>query len=107
MLVPRAALDEVGLFDEEFLLYGEELDFASRLRDAGWTVLFTPEVEILHELGVSTGRSRRMVLRHSTSIYRYYRKHRARGWRRLTLPLAWGTLRLRAEIAWLMGRVAG
>jgi N-acetylglucosaminyl-diphospho-decaprenol L-rhamnosyltransferase len=107
MLVPREAFDDVGIFDESFLLYGEELDFASRLRDAGWTVLFTPAVEILHELGVSTGRSRRMTLRHSASIYRYYRKHRARGWRRLTLPLAWVTLRLRAEIAWLIGRFAG
>ena len=48
-----------GLLDEGFSLYGEELDIATRLRAAGWTVLFTPEVEILHEGGVSTGRSRR------------------------------------------------
>ena len=100
MLVPRAAFDDVGLLDESFLLYGEELDLATRLRDAGWTVLFTPEVEILHELGVSTGRSRRMTLMHSASIYRYYRKHRANGWRRLTLPAARLVLRLRAEVAW-------
>jgi N-acetylglucosaminyl-diphospho-decaprenol L-rhamnosyltransferase len=106
MLIPRAALDEVGSFDESFLLYGEELDMATRLRDAGWSVLFTPGIEILHAIGVSTGRSRRMSVMHSASIYRYYRKHRARGWRRLTLPLAWTALRVRAEIAWLRGRVA-
>jgi len=105
MLFPRAALDDVGLLDEAFLLYGEELDVATRLRDAGWDVLFTPVVEILHEIGVSTGRSRRMSLMHSASIYRYYRKHRAAGWRRLTLPFAWLVLRLRAEIAWLAGKV--
>ncbi len=104
MLVPRAALDAVGLLDESFLLYGEELDLATRLRDAGWTVLFTPEVEVLHELGVSTGRSRRMTLMHSASVYRYYRKHRADGWRRLTLPVARLALRLRAEVTWLGGR---
>lgn len=107
MLFPREAFDDVGLFDESFLLYGEELDIATRLRDAGWSVLFTPEVEILHEIGVSTGRSRRMTLMHSASIFRYYRKHRARGWRRLTLPLAWAALRLRAEIAWARGRSEG
>jgi N-acetylglucosaminyl-diphospho-decaprenol L-rhamnosyltransferase len=104
MLLPRAALDAVGLLDEQFLLYGEELDLATRLRDASWTVLFTPAVEVLHELGVSTGRSRRMTLMHSASIYRYYRKHRARGWRRLTLPIAQLALRLRAEVAWFGGR---
>jgi N-acetylglucosaminyl-diphospho-decaprenol L-rhamnosyltransferase len=107
MLLPRRVFDEVGMLDESFLLYGEELDLATRLRDAGWAILYTPEVEVLHALGVSTGRSRRMTVMHSTSIYRYYRKHRAAGWRRLTLPFAWTALRARAEIAWLMGRFAG
>lgn len=107
MLVPRKAFDEVGMLDEDFFLYGEELDLATRLRAAGWSVLFTPEVEIIHEIGVSTGRSRRVLLMHSASAYRYYRKHRAAGWRRLTLPLAWTLLRLRAEIAWLARRFAG
>ena len=107
MLVPRKVFDEVGMLDESFLLYGEELDLATRLRDAGWSVLYTPDVEVLHAVGISTGRSRRMSVMHSTSIYRYYRKHRAAGWRRLTLPLAWTALRARAEIAWLRGRLAG
>ena len=80
---------------------------ATRLRGAGWSVLFTPEVEVLHEIGVSTGRSRRMSVMHSASIYRYYRKHRAAGWRRLTLPVAWVALRVRAELAWMRGRFAG
>jgi N-acetylglucosaminyl-diphospho-decaprenol L-rhamnosyltransferase len=107
MLLPRKVFDEVGMLDESFLLYGEELDLATRLRDAGWSVLFTPKVEVIHALGVSTGRSRRMTVMHSASIYRYYRKHRAAGWRKLTLPLAWTALRARAEIAWLRGRFAG
>ncbi len=85
----------------------EELDMATRLRDAGWSVLFTPDVEVLHALGVSRGRSRRMSVMHSTSVYRYYRKHRAAGWRKLTLPFAWTALRARAELAWLVGRFAG
>ena len=107
MLVPRKVFDEIGLLDESFLLYGEELDLATRLRHAGWSVLFTPEIEILHALGVSTGRSRRMTVMHSASIYRYYRKHRAAGWKKLTLPFAWLALRARAEVAWLWGRIAG
>ena len=105
MLMPRAALEVVGGFDEAFPLYGEELDMASRLRDAGWSVLYTPEVEVIHEIGVSTGRSRRMLVMHSDSVYRYYRKHRARGWGRLTLPFAWAALRLRAELESIRGKV--
>jgi N-acetylglucosaminyl-diphospho-decaprenol L-rhamnosyltransferase len=105
MLMPRAALEAVGGFDEAFPLYGEELDMASRLRDAGWSVLYTPEVEVIHEIGVSTGRSRRMLVMHSDSVFRYYRKHRARGWRQLTLPFAWAALRLRAELESIRGKV--
>lgn len=103
MLIRRDALDDVGGFDESFPLYGEELDLATRLRDRGWEVRYDPCVEVLHAGGVSTGRSREMLRMHSTSVFRYYRKHRARGWRRASLPLAWLFLRARAELAWFAG----
>lgn len=105
MLIRRSAFEQVGAFDEAFWLYGEELDLCSRLLDAGWKVLVTPELEVVHEGGVSTGRSRLTHLMHSQSIYRYYRKHRATGWRRATLPLAWAALRARAELVALHDRV--
>jgi len=57
MLVRRRAFEQVGRFDEGFWLYGEELDLTTRLREAGWKVLYTPELEIVHEGAVSTGRS--------------------------------------------------
>jgi N-acetylglucosaminyl-diphospho-decaprenol L-rhamnosyltransferase len=98
MLVRRTALEQVGMLDESFFLYGEELDICTRLQKAGWSVLFTPEVEVTHEGGVSTGRSRRTMLMHSRSVYRYFAKHRAGGWRRVLLPFARIVLRLRAEL---------
>lgn len=106
-LMPRAAFDAVGGFDESFLLYGEELDLATRLQALGWTTVFTPEVEVLHEIGVSTGRTRASIRMHSDSIYRYYRKHRTSGWRRALLPVAWVVLQVRAEIVWLAETLGG
>ncbi|MEX2101452.1 MAG: glycosyltransferase family 2 protein, partial [Actinomycetota bacterium] len=105
MLVRRSALEEVGLFDESFFLYAEELDLTTRLRRAGWKVVFTPTVEVLHVGAVSIGRSRQTHLMHSDSIYRYYAKHRAAGWRRATLPIAWAALRARAELVALRDRL--
>jgi N-acetylglucosaminyl-diphospho-decaprenol L-rhamnosyltransferase len=105
MLVRRSAFEDVGRFDEGFWLYAEELDLTTRLREAGWKVLYTPELEIVHEGAVSTGRSRRTHVMHSASIFRYYRKHRAAGWRRATLPLAWLALRARAELVSARDRV--
>ena len=104
-LVRREALDLVGPLDERFFLYAEEVDLFKRLREAGWQVLFTPELEVLHEGGVSTGRSRRMHLIHSTSVYRYFEKHHARGWRRALLPVAWAVLRVRAEVVSIADRL--
>jgi N-acetylglucosaminyl-diphospho-decaprenol L-rhamnosyltransferase len=108
MLMPRAAFDAVGGFDERFPLYAEELDIATRLGDAGWHVLFTPGVEVIHAVGVSTGGDRRprgLLVMHSTSLYRYYATHRAVGWRRVTLPAVWLALRARAELSWMIGKV--
>jgi GT2 family glycosyltransferase len=73
-------------------------------RRRGARSLATPELEVMHAGGVSTGRSRRTYLMHSQSIYRYYGKHRAEGWQRATLPMAWVALRARAELVALRDR---
>ncbi len=106
-LLRRDALDEVGLLDERFFLYAEEVDLFKRLREAGWAIVFTPELEVVHEQGVSTGRSRRMHLIHSQSVYRYFEKHHANGWRRGLLPLARAALRVRAELESVWDRLRG
>jgi len=101
-MVRRQTLDEVGLLDERFFLYAEEVDLFRRMREAGWKVLFTPELEVLHEGGVSTGRSRRMHLIQSRSVYLYFDKHHSHGWRRALLPFARVALRARAELVSLV-----
>ena len=98
MLLRRSALDAVGLFDEGYFMYAEDADLCTRMRAAGWTVLFTPELEVTHVRGVSTGNSKRMIHEHSRSIYRYFAKHHGRGWRAALLPFAWVALRLRAVL---------
>ena len=107
MLLRRQALEQTGLLDERFFLYAEDVDLFTRLRQAGWSILFTPELEVIHEGGVSIGRSRRMHLEHSRSVYRYFEKHHTDGWRRALLPFAWLALRVRAEVVSLRDRTRG
>jgi len=106
-LLRRAALDEIGLLDERFFLYAEEVDLFKRLRDAGWSIVFTPELEVVHEQGVSTGRSRRMHLIHSESVSAYFEKHHGTGWRRALVPIARIVLRMRAEAISAWDRLRG
>jgi N-acetylglucosaminyl-diphospho-decaprenol L-rhamnosyltransferase len=99
MLLRRQAIEEVGPFDEGFFMYVEDVDLCTRLRAAGWTVLFSPEVQVVHEIGVSArGQSRRMAFAHSASIYRYFKKHRAHGAGALLKPFVRAALWLRAEL---------
>lgn len=53
MLLRREAFDAVGGFDESFFMYCEEADICYRIREAGWSVLFTPISEFLHLGGAS------------------------------------------------------
>ncbi|HEX7525963.1 MAG TPA: glycosyltransferase family 2 protein, partial [Gaiellaceae bacterium] len=48
LLVRREAADAVGLFDEDFFMFSEEVDWLTRFRRAGWKVVFFPGAEVVH-----------------------------------------------------------
>jgi N-acetylglucosaminyl-diphospho-decaprenol L-rhamnosyltransferase len=97
MLIRREALDQVGGLDEGYFMYVEDVDLCTRLRRMGWRVLFSPELEVIHQIGVSTkGQRGRMAFAHSRSIYRYFSKFSAEGPRALLKPFVAVALWLRA-----------
>jgi N-acetylglucosaminyl-diphospho-decaprenol L-rhamnosyltransferase len=99
MLLRREAVDDTGGFDEGYFMYVEDVDLCARLRASGWRVLFSPEVEVVHRMGVSArGQERRMAHEHSRSIYRYFATYRARGGGVLLKPFVRAALWLRAEL---------
>lgn len=54
-LYRRAMLDEIGLFDEDFFIYMEDVDLAFRARLAGWKCRFIPFARVTHFMGGTTG----------------------------------------------------
>lgn len=54
MFVRKAALDDSGAFDEDFFMYGEDLDLCFRIQEAGWGIRYTPGTQIIHYKGEST-----------------------------------------------------
>jgi GT2 family glycosyltransferase len=56
-LVRREAMDEVGLLDERFFMYGEDIEWCKRFRDAGWRVVFYPGTSAVHQCGASSSRA--------------------------------------------------
>ncbi|MGH2839397.1 MAG: glycosyltransferase family 2 protein [Solirubrobacteraceae bacterium] len=79
MLVRREALEKVGLLDERFWMYAEDLDWCYRAKQAGWEVLYNGSVTTLHIKSGVVGHPRRLRQNwafHST-MAQYYRKHHA------------------------------
>lgn len=77
-LVRRPALDEVGLMDEQFPIFFNDVDLCKRLWDAGWEIWYTPRASMVHLGGASTRQVRRRMIDEShRSFVRFYRKHYA------------------------------
>ena len=54
MLIRRSMLDAVGLLDEDYFMYSEDVDLCRRARRAGWGVYWAPDAEVVHIGGQST-----------------------------------------------------
>jgi N-acetylglucosaminyl-diphospho-decaprenol L-rhamnosyltransferase len=76
MLVRREVIERVGLLDERFFMYGEDLDWCMRARQAGWTVRYEPQIVVHHQHGAA---SRQRALRTNIHFFHamdlFYRKH--------------------------------
>src|SRR4051812_8905991 len=55
LLIPRAALDDIGPFDERFFMYAEDLEWCDRARTRGWSIRFEPSALVRHVGNVSGG----------------------------------------------------
>jgi N-acetylglucosaminyl-diphospho-decaprenol L-rhamnosyltransferase len=78
LIVRREVFEEIGLLDEGYFLYFEEVDFCLRAQKAGWTIWFVPESRVVHLEGAATG-IRNSVRRRPRYWYdsrrRYFVKH--------------------------------
>ncbi len=75
-MVPRVALRQVGMLDEQFFMYGEDIDFCYRFRAAGWRVVFYPDAEALHYGAASSGQApTRFYIEMRRANLQYFRKY--------------------------------
>ena len=83
LMVRRQVIDEVGLLDEDFFMYCEEIDWCMRIKNAGWQIVCWPQAEIVHYVGQSTAQFREeMHVALHKSRRRLYEKHYGSGFRR-------------------------
>ncbi|NJK81040.1 MAG: glycosyltransferase family 2 protein [Chloroflexaceae bacterium] len=76
MLVRRAAIEEVGLLDDGYFLYSEEVDWCWRMRRAGWAIWQVPAAHVLHVGGASSQQVRvRSFIELHRSRLRFFQRH--------------------------------
>ncbi len=75
MQVRREAMTDAGLLDEAFFMYGEDLDWAKRIKDAGWEVWYNGAVEITHVKEAASSQSSKSRIDFYEAMWIFYRKH--------------------------------
>ncbi len=110
MLLRRAVIDEIGMLDEDYWMYVEEVDWCYRCRQAGWTIWQVPQAEVVHVAGASSQqfKGRSFVALHRSRL-RFFAKHgsvRRRRWSRriVRAGMLWAMLQIWRDR--LRGRIA-
>lgn len=78
MLVRRETIEQIGLLDETFFMYGEDIDWCFRIKHAGWEIYYHPKAKIIHYKGAtSVKRKYWMIYEFHRAMLIFYRKHYA------------------------------
>ena len=86
MLVRSQAIQQAGLLDEAFFMHGEDLDWAFRIKKAGWKVWYYPQVRVLHHKGAASRGNPQVRVAFYKAMQIFVHKH----YRQETpLPLYW------------------
>ncbi|HSV99514.1 MAG TPA: glycosyltransferase family 2 protein [Sedimentisphaerales bacterium] len=101
LMIRKKAIDEIGLLDERFFMYGEELDWCLRAKRAGWAVMYHPTAQIIHYKGESTKHnSRKAAIEFYRAMYLFHRKHFAKDHSFIGNTLIYAGIFIKALAAW-------
>jgi len=75
-MIRREAFNDVGLLDEDLFMYGDDVDWCRRARNAGWQVVFFPGGKAIHDRGkITAPYPVRFAVAQQKSVLHYWRKH--------------------------------
>jgi N-acetylglucosaminyl-diphospho-decaprenol L-rhamnosyltransferase len=81
LMVRSEAVRRVGVFDDRFFMYSEEVDLCRRIKTDGWRIVYLPDAEVVHHEGKSSEQNlTARDVRFHESRFLYYAKHHGRGW---------------------------
>jgi len=90
MLVRRVAINKVGMLDEDFFMYGEDIDWCYRIKKSGWKIIYYGASEIIHYKGASSKRKKsKLIYEFYRAMYLFYNKHYRKKYSLLTTTVTY------------------
>lgn len=77
LILSRKAISDIGVFDMQFPIFFNEVDWLYRAKESGYKVYFIPEATVIHHGGAGTGQAgrKKMIRESHDSLIRFYKKH--------------------------------
>jgi GT2 family glycosyltransferase len=101
LLIRKQVVDRIGMLDEDFWIFGEDIDWCIRTKKAGWKVMYYPDAHIIHYKGVGCGtNSRKTSYEFYRAMYLFHKKHFARDCSPITNGLIYIGIFIKALLSW-------
>lgn len=105
MMVRREAIDQAGMLDEDFFMYGEDIDWCYRIKEAGWEIYYYPYTQIVHYKGASSRRKPfKIIYEFHRAMYLFHKKHYRRKYSVFVNSMVYAGIGLKLLISIVLNR---
>lgn len=105
MMVRRETIDQVGMLDEDFFMYGEDIDWCYRIKEAGWGIHYYPYTQITHYKGASSRRKPfKIIYEFHRAMYLFHKKHYEKKYSFIVNAMVYTGIAVKLAISILLNR---
>lgn len=108
MMVRREVIEQVGMLDEKYFMYGEDIDWCYRIKKAGWKIVYYPKAKIVHYKGASSKKKKwKTVFEFHRAMFLFFNDHYKEKYNFIVRALVYGGISFKFLLAVVKNITAG